>query len=338
MKRIVSRIAYQALALSGVFRLAERRHRSALRILMYHGVHEGGGHPLDNFDGLELHVDRFAWQMEHLKKNFDVVGTEACLKQGDGHRPRAAVTFDDAYASVHSLAFPILKRLGLPATVFVPIDFVLGRKAMWWDRLRVAIRATGSPSLEVVYGGKSRTLELKSLEDKKRALRALAEDMKLLPTEEREAVLASILEAATGRGDVVTGREPMTVAEISEMADGGISFESHGLTHRSLPSLTEDEVWRELTESKRVLEGWTRKPVTWFAYPYGHHDPRTARLLEKAGYRAAVTTKNGFAKRDAPMCLDRLGIGDPISRPQFLGALSGVRGLITSLRERTSPA
>ena len=31
-----------------------------------------------------------------------------------------AVTFDDAYASVVSLAFPVLAQLGVPATVFVP--------------------------------------------------------------------------------------------------------------------------------------------------------------------------------------------------------------------------
>jgi peptidoglycan/xylan/chitin deacetylase (PgdA/CDA1 family) len=332
MKKVASRLIYRALSLSGVLHLAARRHRKHLRILMYHGVHGGGGHPLDNFDGLELHVDRFAWQMEHLKANYEVVGTDACLDEGSGERPRAVVTFDDAYASVHSLAFPILKRLGLPATVFAPIDFIVGRKAMWWDRLRVAIRQTEAPSIEVSYLGKARILDVSTLEQKKKTLGAMAEDMKLLPDEEREGVIAAVLRASGSGGDVLTGREPMTVAEIQEMAKGGIAFESHGLTHRSLPVLTEDEVWRELTESRAVLEGWTGRPVTWFAYPYGHFDSRTAGLLGKAGYRAAVTTKNGFARRDEPMSLDRLGIGDPISKPQFEGALSGVRGLVASFR------
>ncbi len=44
-----------------------------------------------------------------------------------------AVTFDDAYRSVLELAFPILRQLGLPATVFVPTDFPGRDGPMAWD-------------------------------------------------------------------------------------------------------------------------------------------------------------------------------------------------------------
>jgi peptidoglycan/xylan/chitin deacetylase (PgdA/CDA1 family) len=52
------------------------------------------------------------------------------------HAPPApktlAVTFDDAYRSVFELALPILSRLGLPATVFVPTDFPGTEAPMTW--------------------------------------------------------------------------------------------------------------------------------------------------------------------------------------------------------------
>jgi peptidoglycan/xylan/chitin deacetylase (PgdA/CDA1 family) len=47
--------------------------------------------------------------------------------------PVVAVTFDDAYRSVLELAFPILSRLNLPATVFVPTGQVARGGAMAWD-------------------------------------------------------------------------------------------------------------------------------------------------------------------------------------------------------------
>ncbi len=52
------------------------------------------------------------------------------------HAPPApktlAVTFDDAYRSVIELAFPVLSRLGLKGTVFVPTVFVGSSAPMCW--------------------------------------------------------------------------------------------------------------------------------------------------------------------------------------------------------------
>ena len=47
-------------------------------------------------------------------------------------RRTVAVTFDDAYRSVAELALPILDRLGLPGTVFVPTDFPGSSGPMAW--------------------------------------------------------------------------------------------------------------------------------------------------------------------------------------------------------------
>ena len=41
-----------------------------------------------------------------------------------------AVTFDDAYRSVLDLAAPLLRRLGIPGTVFVPTAFAAREHAM----------------------------------------------------------------------------------------------------------------------------------------------------------------------------------------------------------------
>lgn len=44
-----------------------------------------------------------------------------------------AVTFDDAHRSVLSLAAPILERLGMVATVYVPTDYAGTERPMGWD-------------------------------------------------------------------------------------------------------------------------------------------------------------------------------------------------------------
>jgi peptidoglycan/xylan/chitin deacetylase (PgdA/CDA1 family) len=59
-----------------------------------------------------------------------VTFTEAVTGPSDGKV--LAVTFDDAYRSVIERGMPILERLGLPGSVFVPTDFAGGERPMSW--------------------------------------------------------------------------------------------------------------------------------------------------------------------------------------------------------------
>jgi peptidoglycan/xylan/chitin deacetylase (PgdA/CDA1 family) len=48
------------------------------------------------------------------------------------HARTLAITFDDGFTSVATLAYPILSSLGLPATVFVPTDYMSGEHKSGW--------------------------------------------------------------------------------------------------------------------------------------------------------------------------------------------------------------
>lgn len=58
------------------------------------------------------------------------------------------VTFDDAYRSVMEHAFPILSRLGIPATVFAPTSFIGSDQPMSWEG--ISHWAEGSQGRELV--------------------------------------------------------------------------------------------------------------------------------------------------------------------------------------------
>ncbi|HEY5192254.1 MAG TPA: polysaccharide deacetylase family protein [Solirubrobacteraceae bacterium] len=77
--------------------------------------------------------ERFERQLEALvaRGYRGVTFTEAVNSPPRGRS--VAVTFDDAYRSVRELGLPILNRLGLPATVFAPTDFVGSEKPMKWS-------------------------------------------------------------------------------------------------------------------------------------------------------------------------------------------------------------
>jgi peptidoglycan/xylan/chitin deacetylase (PgdA/CDA1 family) len=75
-------------------------------------------------DRLCVSAATFERQMTYLSRRRTVVGLEAALGGGTAGRPAVAITFDDAFRSVLTVALPLLKRLGFPATVFVPTHWL----------------------------------------------------------------------------------------------------------------------------------------------------------------------------------------------------------------------
>jgi peptidoglycan/xylan/chitin deacetylase (PgdA/CDA1 family) len=69
-----------------------------------------------------------------LRRGYRPATFAAALQEPSPHK-RLVVTFDDAFRSVLEIGFPVLDRLGVPATVFVPTDFAASRQPMAWSRL-----------------------------------------------------------------------------------------------------------------------------------------------------------------------------------------------------------
>jgi peptidoglycan/xylan/chitin deacetylase (PgdA/CDA1 family) len=92
----------------------------SVRILLYHSVQKR---------------ESFEHQMEYLKRRFKVVSLDD-VTRGGLERNCIAVTFDDGFKDNHSIAYPILKRLGIPATVFVASSYVGERSMLSWDEIR----------------------------------------------------------------------------------------------------------------------------------------------------------------------------------------------------------
>jgi peptidoglycan/xylan/chitin deacetylase (PgdA/CDA1 family)/glycosyltransferase involved in cell wall biosynthesis len=105
-------------------------------------------------------------------------------------------------------------------------------------------------------------------------------------------------------------RNLLTLAQIHEMQRCGVEFGSHTLTHPSLPSLSNDDLHREVSDSRRKLEDMLGVEITSFAYPYGGVDRRVRAAVARAGYRLAFTTLAGVNRWNDPLCQNRADIHD----------------------------
>ena len=83
----------------------------------------------------------FEQQMEWLARNGYTVVTFARLARflegKEALPPKSVViTIDDGYRSSYEIAYPILKKFGFPATVFLYTDFVGASDAMTWAQMK----------------------------------------------------------------------------------------------------------------------------------------------------------------------------------------------------------
>jgi peptidoglycan/xylan/chitin deacetylase (PgdA/CDA1 family) len=75
------------------------------------------------------------------------------------HERTLAITFDDAYRSVIEIARPILERLELPATVFVPTDYVGEQGVLQWPGIDQWLDSPSAPELTPMSWDQLESLE-----------------------------------------------------------------------------------------------------------------------------------------------------------------------------------
>jgi peptidoglycan/xylan/chitin deacetylase (PgdA/CDA1 family) len=121
-----------------------RSREPGLLILGYHRVGAGMEREMD------LPRAVFADQMRHLAEHREVVAlVDGVRRLGFPlERDLVAITFDDGYREVYTQAWPVLRDLGLPATVFLATGFVEGTDP---TPIRPGAGDRGSPPLPLSW-------------------------------------------------------------------------------------------------------------------------------------------------------------------------------------------
>lgn len=99
--------------------------RYMIPVVMYHSV-TPEAKPKNR---MQISVNLFTRQMEFLKKHhYNVISLEEAAKLIRERKKipakTVAITFDDGYKDNYTYAYPILKKLGIPATIFIIINEV----------------------------------------------------------------------------------------------------------------------------------------------------------------------------------------------------------------------
>jgi peptidoglycan/xylan/chitin deacetylase (PgdA/CDA1 family) len=289
------------LAATGVLRGVEIAcPRRGVVIWNYHRIGSAAGNPFD--DGVfSATAEELAKHLRYLKKNFRLITMEEFLRgmeTGFAFLGGAAamVTFDDGYRDNFELALPVLKDVGVPATFFLPTEFLESRKLPWWDRIAYVVKKTKEERIRLEYpveveidlgGGREEAIQ-RIIAIYKSA--AAMEDGRFFASLE-SAAKVDVDEAGLARGLF------MDWEQTRKLVAAGMSIGAHTHTHPILARLAESQQRWELAESKRILEDRLNLKIAAFAYPVGSigaFSETTKEVVRECGYRAAFSFYGGI--------------------------------------------
>ncbi|WP_173045745.1 polysaccharide deacetylase family protein [Nitrospira sp. KM1] len=344
----LKKVAWKAMAggykLSGMPRI---RHRGTVVILTYHRVLtsqelaeqivQPGMYVLD--DVFEMHAT-------YLKKHFHVLAFDELLERWqrgkwDHAQAYCVITFDDGWLDNYRNAAPILKRADLPATVFLPTDFIGSNRWFWPERLSFILRHADSDAVSPERRNRLYTKIAKTTGDpihqwderqNKAAGNVVGYDDVIERFKQIEyGLLESILAELTELIEIAVPENRVLInwQEVREMSAQNISFGSHSRSHRLLTLLTEKDIAREAIGSYEQLKDSGAAVTPVFCYPNGNYDAKAKHAVMNAGYRAAVSCDAGM-ETDIPsdiFALRRITMHQDIcSTPALFSlALSGFR-------------
>ena len=222
---------------------------SRLSILMYHRI----GKP--DFEERSLYVSEanFERQVEYLLRRHRVLSFENAVELvARGALPKGnsvVLTFDDGYRDNYEKAFPVLKKRGCPATIFVATEPLESGEALWPNRLYSWCATTKASELRLGVDGSEKNPLLLMLRTARQRRGAFYKIKSLLIRRDPLARDKRMREIAADLGfnaddDPFSRASMLTWEHLREMSAAGIGIGGHTMTHPSLPTLNSEECAR----------------------------------------------------------------------------------------------
>ncbi len=204
----------------------------------------------------QANPEYFEEQITFLKNNFQVSSLSQALQDLD--KKQVVITFDDGYKNNLEVAYPVLKKLGLKATVYTTYNFIDNNQFTWWDKLEN----------ENLYH--------------------LAESLKNLNPSELDKKVNELTknQEKPKKYDFMTWEDLKQIEDVFEI--GG-----HTITHPILTTIPIEEARKEIADSKVKLEEKLGHEVFSFAYPNGNFNENLMKIVQESGFKNSVTYQNG---------------------------------------------
>ncbi len=239
--------------------------------------------------------DELEWVLKYCVEQYSCGSLAAkCKEWREGKadkKPHLAITFDDGQEDNYRYALPVLEKLGVSATFFVPVEHINSGDLLWHDIVGFFVmKYAGSnhpaynqllQKLEIIEN-----IQLSKLEKTKKIIRKI----KTLTDKERDTIVNELNQAYDPKKENVWSGL-MSWSQLEELTKKGHEVGSHSMTHPILTTCEIPKLKFEIETSRKILEENLHVSIQSFCFPNGDFDERILDIVSNAGYLQAVNTK-----------------------------------------------
>lgn len=337
-KRIIKMSIAMVYFYSGIFFLVRAINNvlgRRLTIVTYHRVTNKNVEDIESsLPYLFVSKSSFEAQIKFYKTFYNVIRLSDLNKYKKGTdlpNNSLIITFDDGYEDNYKIAFPILKKMKVPSTIYLTTDYIGTENIVWWDEIyyRLSILLNNGD----INQYQNVDEELKNIIQKfsDNPVQLFSELSRLEKTGINR-LIDSLRNITRGTSNFIQSNKFMTWEQAISMRRC-VEFGSHTCSHVSLAMVDAQRAQIELSNSRLIIRKSTGAKAISFAYPTGHYLKNTSELVKKSGYEYALTLDGGIDDLKNRYALKRINIWEgsakpPIgtfSRALFAFALSGLK-------------
>jgi len=303
MRETVFEYSFKVLQKSGLGSALSPLTRGCGAIFMLHHVREPSEAAFQPNGHLEITPDFLEKAVKRIRDNgYEIISMDEAvdlLKTGYGRERYAVLTFDDGYRDNLEVAYPVLRALNAPFTIYVATGYLDRTAELWWVVLEKLIAE--NDVLEFSDTGPAGGVPCGTLAEKQACFETMRTWLTLEVTEEEQRLL--IRELADRYGvdmSAITDKAFMTWDELRELSnDPLVTIGAHTHNHHALARLSDADAREDVDRGIERLEQELGRRPKHFAFPYGYASAvcnRDARYIEEIGLASSVTTFPGVLK------------------------------------------
>lgn len=264
-------------------------------VLMFHRVIPAQNRlRVHNHLSLEISPEHLQMVIDFFRKrNYDFI----CLNEmpewlrlnQHNHRKFVVFTFDDGYKDNLLYAYPIFKKNRVPFTIYVTNSFPDGTSNFWWYKLEdIVVR---NSRIQHSFSSGRVDLDCSTRVNKESAYSEIRKYIMGFDEKTRDAELKTFF-AGYGVDDISKEQYSLSWSEIAELScDPLVTIGAHTLNHHNLRSLSDNQAYYEVYNSRQHIESMIKKKVDHFSYPIGQYSSREISIVKESGFLTATTTR-----------------------------------------------